>query len=174
MSKFLHLLNQLKQYVDKTILTVPQQNAYENILEQWRFPERLNLCGPKGSGKTFLGWVLSRQSEVSFYATPQLFQDDIPLYISKVIIDNTPTEEKALRKLMSVVQLRDIPHVLFITQQSNRLGYSTIQLPYPSEDDLNIVNQNLNRLQFIQCQLPRQNCNFWDIIQSTVSGEIKQ
>jgi pantothenate kinase-related protein Tda10 len=106
MSKLLQLLNRLKAQANEAMLTKSQQLAFAEITKRWQFPDCINLCGTQGSGKTFLGWVVAHHYQAGFYAAPQIFKADLPLYIPALIIDNAPTEEKELRRLLSEVQLR--------------------------------------------------------------------
>jgi len=53
MSKLLYLTNRLKTQATLNMFSPSQQIAYNAIEKSWRFPERVNLCGTQGCGKTF-------------------------------------------------------------------------------------------------------------------------
>ncbi len=167
MSKLLQLLNRLKAQVNEDMLTNSQQSTFADVIERWRFPDRINLCGPQGSGKTFLGWIIARRYQAGFYATPQIFKYDLPLYTPALIIDNAPTEEKELRRLLSEIQLRQIHKILLITQKSIRLGFPIISLSTPTEADISKIYKNLGNLQFYSSHSLNKG-NFWNVIHSVL------
>lgn len=167
MSKLLHLINRLKAQVNSTMLTYSQEVAFVELSKRWSFPDRINLCGPQGSGKTFLGWVMARHYSASFYASPQVFAQDLPLYTPEFIIDNAPTEEKQLRRLLSEIQLRQTHKVLLITQRPIKIGFPVITLPLPTEADITKIYENLGVLQF-HSPRPINEGNFWNIIYSVL------
>lgn len=149
MSKLLTLINRLKAQTSWTMLTPGQRLAFAELEKRWQFPDRLNLYGPQGSGKTFLGWVLARHlPQVNFYASPRLFEQDQAPYPTDIIIDNAPSEEKKLRRLLSELQLRQVRRVLFVTQSPIRLGWSTIELASPTAADIATIYENCSKLQF--------------------------
>lgn len=149
MSRLLFLINRLKAQASATMLTPSQRLAFAELEKHWRFPDRLNLCGPPGSGKTFLGWVIARHlQQVKFYATPRLFEQAQPPYSIDIVIDSAPSEEKKLRRLLAELQLRGVRRVLFITQNPIRLGLPTIELAPPTPADIATVYENCSKLQF--------------------------
>ena len=167
MSKLLHLINRLKAQANKDMLTPTQYLVFSELKQRWKFPDRINLCGPQGSGKTFLGWVMARHYSATFYASPQIFEQDLPLYTPDLIIDNAPTEEKKLRRLLSEIQLRQAHKVLLITQRPIKLGFPLVTLPLPAEADIAKIYGNLSILQFHSLR-PMNEGNFWNIIYSVL------
>jgi hypothetical protein len=167
MSKLLHLINRLKAQANPDMLTASQYQAFIQLNKQWHFPDKINLCGPQGSGKTFLGWVIARYYSANFYASPQTFEQDLPLYTPDIIIDNAPTEEKQTRRMLSEMQLRQVRRALLITNRPITLGFQVISLSLPTEADIVKVYANLNLLQFQTLQ-PVNDNNFWNIIYSAL------
>lgn len=168
MSRLLHLTNLLKAQANVEMLTPSQMAALATLSNHWRFPDRVNLCGPPGSGKTLLGWVLAYQFQVDFYASPQLFENDIPLFTSALIVDNAPSEEKKLRQLISEIQLRQLHKVLLITQKPNKIGLPTITLSEPTAEDVAKIYKNLSTLQFYPTEELANKNNLWKIIYSVL------
>ena len=167
MSKLLHLINRLKAQANIKMLTASQAVAYDELSKRWRFPDRINLCGSEGSGKTFLGWVMARESGAYFYPNSQTFEQDLPLYSPGLIIDNAPTEEKKLRRLLSEIQLRQVQKVLLITQKPIKVGFPIVTLIPPTEEDIAMFYKNLNDLNFYAAQHLNQT-NFWTLINSAL------
>ncbi len=165
MSKLLQLTNRLKAQASWNILTPGQRTILTELEKRWRFPDRINLCGPQGSGKTFLAWVMARQHEAHFYASPGMLDRDEPPYPTQIIIDNAPSEEKKLRRLLAELQLRQVCKVLLITRSAIRLGLPVITLPPPAEADITAIYENCSKLQFY-CLGPIKKGNFWNVIHS--------
>lgn len=171
MSRLLHLINRLKAQASWTMLTASQRSAFDELENRWIFPDRLNLYGPHGSGKTFLGWVLSRQHQAHFYSSPKTLYRDQPPYPINIIVDNAPSEEKNLRQLLSELQLRQARRVLLITQKPVRLGLPIIELPTPTPADIATVYESCGKLQFYPSNPLTDNneiVNFWNIIYSVL------
>lgn len=166
MSKLIHLTNRLKAQANQNFLTPTQQVVFNELHQAWRFPEKINLYGPAGSGKTFLGWVLARHQPARFYATPRCFFEDEPTK-QPVIIDNAPTDERQLRTILAALQLRLINRTLFITQTPIRISWPTIQLPPPTPADIETVYDHCGQVDYLT-NAPRQSTNLWHIIQSVL------
>lgn len=167
MSRLLHLINRLKAQASWTMLTPSQRLTFAELEKRWRFPDRLNLCGSQGSGKTFLGWVMARQHQAHFYASPRGLERNQPPYPTDIIIDNAPTEEKNLRRLLSELQLRHVRRVLLITPSPIHLGLPVITLCAPTQVDIATVYENCSQVQF-HCPHPLNEGNFWNVIQSVL------
>ncbi len=171
MSRLLDLINRLKAQASWTMLTASQQITFAELEKRWQFPDRLNLCGPQGSGKTFVGWAMARQHQVHFYASPRLLEHDQPPYPTDIIIDNAPSEEKNLRRLLAELQLRQVHKVLFITSNPIHLGLPVSTLALPTKTDIATVYENCSRLQFYPSSLSKgdeEKINFWDVIYSVL------
>ncbi len=167
MSKLLNLTNRLKAQASWHMLTASQRIAFDELEKRWRYPDRINLCGPPGSGKTFMGWVMARQFQAHFYASPRTLDQDQPPYPTQIILDNAPTEGKKLRRLLSEVQLRQVHRLLLITQSPICLGFPVIALPSPTEADINTIYENLSQLHFHSSCLVTKG-NFWNVVHSVL------
>jgi len=166
MSKLLQLTNRLKAQAHADFLTPSQAQALNQIQHAWRFPEIINLHGPSGSGKTFLGWVLARQQQATFYASPRLFLTQaVPT--TKVIIDNAPADERQLRILLAELQLQQIKFVLFLSSNPLRIHWPSITLSAPTAADITTVYDNCSKLQFF-APIPPQSSNLWQVIQAVL------
>lgn len=167
MSQLLELLNSIKSQANERMLTPSQHAAFLDIVSHWRYPDTVNLCGPTGSGKTFLGWILARHMQASFYAVPDMLQQDLPLYTPAVVIDNTPVEEKEIRSLLSEIQLRQIKKAVLITTKPTRLGFPIIQLGTPTRADIEQLYHNLRYLHYYPAD-PVSTGNLWQVIYSVL------
>ncbi|MCB9105088.1 MAG: hypothetical protein H6633_12730 [Anaerolineales bacterium] len=84
------------------------------------------ICAVQKGQENLLGWVMARESGAYFYPNSQTFEQDLPLYSPGLIIDNAPTEEKKLRRLLSEIQLRQVQKVLLITQKPIKVGFPIV------------------------------------------------
>ncbi len=165
-SRMLILLNRLKAEARPDWLTDSQNAALAKIERLWRFPERANLYGPPGSGKTLLGWTVARALGASFYSSPRVYYAQSPQGQARVVIDNAPDDVLALRRLLAELQLNDTRSALVITSQLNRLGLPTVTLPAPTRQDVDVVYRNLSLLDFYALN-PTHVANLWVVITET-------
>lgn len=169
MSRLLSLLNRLKTEAREELLTGSQLTALSSLEKMWVFPERVNLWGPPGSGKTFLGWVVvKRTSPAVYHSSPQAFRQNTAVAHNALhVIDNASSEPNSLRHLLAELQLRDIRISLIITRHVNGIGLSSVHLPSPTPQDIMTVYRHLNLLDQYALA-PRQDGNLWQIIHSTL------
>lgn len=171
MSKLLDLTNRLKAQATRNMLTPTQQAVFTELERRCRFPDRINLCGPQGSGKTFLGWVIARYLKAHFYSSPRIMERSQPPFPLDIIVDNAPSEEKNLRNLLAELQLRQIRRVLLITSQPIRLGFPAINLPPPTSEDIQTIYTHLDRLHFYSTPVSVEDTtinNLWTIMHSVL------
>ncbi|MBE2199246.1 MAG: hypothetical protein IAE79_11600 [Anaerolinea sp.] len=170
MSQLLTLLNRLKVEARAEWLTDNQQVAWHHIRQQVRFPERINLYGVSGSGKTFLAWALANEQNAAFFASPNaLFQSDFVNEPPRLmIVDNGVSETGELRRLLAELQMRNGRSALLITRQPNQLGLPLIHLPLPTSQDIIVTYHNLSLLEHYALT-PLAEGNLWQVIHSTLS-----
>lgn len=169
MSQLLILLNRLKVEARLEWLTDSQQTVWNCIQRQLRFPERLNLYGDTGSGKTFLAWASAQELNAVFFASPDaLFQSDFFNEQSRLtIVDNAVSETSELRRLLAELQMRNGRSALIITRQPNQIGLPVIHLPPLASPDITIAYHNLSLLEHYALP-PCTEGNLWQIIHSTL------
>lgn len=168
MSTWLDLLNDIKQQRSADLLTPAQAQGYQQLCQRLTMPDWLNLCGPPGSGKTFLAWQVARAVGATYLPLPaQLDALDHPSPV--LIVDNAPHQEHKLRNLLARCDLLNIPTVLLITRPRAMLPMPTVELSPPTQDDIMRVGAFVSRLgYFFQAgQLPPQP-NFWDVLLASV------
>lgn len=170
MSQLLTLLNRLKAEARLEWLTDSQQATWHLMKRQLYFPDRVNLYGDSGSGKTFLAWALANVQNASLFATPEaLYQSN---YVNKpprlVIVDNCASDTAELRRLLAELQMRNGRSALIITRHPNQLGLPLIHLPLPTPQDITITYHNLSLLEQYALT-PRTSGNLWQVIHSTLT-----
>lgn len=170
MSQLLTLLNRLKAEARLDRLTDSQQAAWRFAQQKLRFPERVNLYGASGTGKTFLAWVLANEQGAALFASPAaLFQSDFVNESPRlVVVDNCVIDTAELRRLLAELQMRNGRTALLITRQPNQLGLPLIHLPLPTSPDITVAYHNLSLLEHYALT-PLVEGNLWQIVHSTLS-----
>ena len=170
MSKWLTLLNELKGRSPREYFTVTQLTAYQILIERLNLPgQRLNLNGVHGTGKTFVAWGLARAIGMRYLTVPDRLYDDTAQTSwdgEAIVIDNAPTREDELRRLLAQVNMLNINSVVFVSVQPSALKMRRVELNLPTQAEIDGVLNNLRHLG-IYCygSLPDQP-NFWQVLQA--------
>lgn len=170
MSQLLTLLNRLKAEARVERLTDSQQTVWHSIQQQLRFPERINLFGTVGSGKTFLAWALANDQNAVYFVSPEaLFRSNFINESSQlIIVDNGVIDTVELRRLLAELQMRNGRSALIITRHPNQIGLPLVHLPLPTSQDITIAYRNLSLLEKYALP-PLTEGNMWQIVKSTFS-----
>lgn len=169
MSRLLVLLNRLKAEARAERLTDTQLKTWENIWLKLKFPERVNLYGPAGSGKTFVAWATVHEKNAVYFGSPcHLAESQHYNNASRVVVvDNCNEDAGEMRKLFAEFQLRSIRSAVIITREPNQSGLPQVHLPSPVQQDIAVVYRNLSLLEHYTLS-PRYEVNLWQIIYSTL------
>lgn len=168
MSRFLQLLNRLKVEARTDFLTDSQRAAMEEIHAFWEMPERVNLIGACGAGKTFLGWTLARIHNASFIPDSKMLHGSGSRVADSLVVDNVSSDERPLRALLAELQLSEVRSAVLISSDANRLGMPVVELELPSPEDIDIVYHNLSLLEHYALE-PLTQGSLWDVIYSTLT-----
>jgi hypothetical protein len=167
MSKLLLILNKIKAQANREFLTNTQLKALVEIENLWRFPERINLWGPEGCGKTMIGWIVSKENNGIFFSNQEKFFDLEYCTNTHVIVDNVNLYEKNFRRVIAELQIRNNKHTLIITKKPNNYGFPCVYLPEPSNDDIVVVYNNLRLLGFYSASSISER-NLWRVVHSVL------
>lgn len=170
MSQFLTILNQLKAESRLEWLTDNQQAVWQSALDRLRFPDRVNLYGAAGTGKTFVAWALANERNATFFASPAALTQSnyMNMQANLVVVDNGTNEPNQLRRILAELQMRNGRSALIITRFPNQIGLPLLHLPLPTAQDISIVYRNLSLLEKYALS-PHSEGNLWQIIHSTLS-----
>lgn len=161
-SRLLVLLNRLKAEARVEWLTDSQLTAWAEIQLLWRFPERVNLYGPPGAGKTFLAWAVARATDAYYCASPRVYTSQAKK-ADRVVIDNVSDDVGTVRHLLAALQLNNTRTALLITAHVNRLGLAAVALPLPTARDIDVVYRNLSLLDHYAI-VPKHAANLWEVV----------
>jgi len=168
MSRLLMLQNQLKIRARADKLADHQLRVFHDIAARRQYPQKLNLFGPAGAGKTFLGWALAYELDAAFCAAPELLEPP-PAAGTFVIVDNVDVEAYPFRRLLAALELYNVRSALLISRAPNPGLLPALRLPAPEADDLTVVLHNLSELEFYALNSP-ESTNLWAIIRATLQG----
>jgi len=167
MSRLLKLLNNLKTQANVAWLTDAQRDAFASLEQELRFPEKINLYGPGGCGKTFLAWAVSRALSIPYYPSPQAFEARSQRPQPQAIVDNVSVGERAARQLLAISQSKGTHTLVFITHQPNSLRMYAIGLPPPSPADFDVVYRNLSLLEYYALP-PVRHGDLWQAVHAVL------
>ena len=131
-------------------------------------PEWGNLCGPHGSGKTFLAWAVARATGAIYVPVPVQLSELEPNQHT-LIVDNAPYREHEVRRLLSQCDLLGAQTVLLVTLSPVLLPMPSVKLPQPPIEDIDQVSRLISRLgYFFEAERLPQTPNFWDVMLASV------
>jgi len=168
MSTWLELLNQLKRHCSAELLTPTQVAARNRLCQVMSMPEWVNLCGPHGSGKTFLSWTVAQATGAVYVPIPAVL-NELEGQQQALIVDNAPYREDDVRRLLARCDLLGAQTVLLVTNAPGMLPMPRVALPPPSPDDIEQVARLVSRLgYFFEADRLPQTPSFWDVLLASV------
>jgi hypothetical protein len=166
MSQFIRHLNQIKNKRTFEWLTPSQRAALSSIKNVLQVPSTVNLFGPAGTGKTFLGWTLANVLSFAYLTHPDKIIQFNKLDHEGVVVDNCNSERNAHRELLKMIRFQQINHAVFITRRMIKDYTHFVEL-YVTAHDIETVQQNL-----IHAKIPlihRDNPpNLWCLVNSSL------
>lgn len=169
MSRYLELHNFIKTHAALGWMTPSQRQALEAIQNLLRSYRVINLYGPRGCGKTFLGWMCHRESIGIYLPHSSLLQRHASsLSPSCLIIDNAQSNRAAFRNILKEVQIFSVPNLIVISRNPIREEIPAIEL-HCTEHDYKRAIHNLsldNHQQEVGSQM-----NLWHIFDSNCNAK---
>jgi hypothetical protein len=142
----LRRLNQIKANLSVDLLTPPQMEAYEQILEYIdRGEPRINLHGPSGVGKTVVSWVLAEEHDWEYLPDP-----DTEPSRQSVIYDHASPKRAATRRLRADIQLNNLTRTVYVTRVPAKELYPRVNL----DPDL---DKQKDQIEEILAEIPANN-----------------
>lgn len=167
MSEWLRLLNEMKRRPMDEYLTPTQRAAREEICGLLHFPNRINLCGPYGSGKTYVAWSVMRATGATHVSVPEkLPRLEPPIEI--LLIDNAGHYESEVRRLMASANLLGAVSVVFITREPIGMPMRFVRLPLPEPSEVEMILTSYARFGFYQQHELPEKPNLWNIMNACV------
>ena len=167
MSNWLRLTSELKRRPAEELLTPTQRHAWETLCALLRFPQRINLYGPQGSGKTFVAWALSRATGALHISLPSDLAVALP-GPEIFLVDNVSPHEPSFRRILADCNLLGATSVVLISRQPTLLAMRRIELLQPTKDDMTIAMRTMSRLGIFANVEASQVTDFWALLRACV------
>lgn len=167
MSEWSRLLNEMKRRSMDEYLTRSQRSVRDQICDLLRFPNRINLYGPHGCGKTYVAWSVVRAVGATHITLPEKIRLLEPT-CEILLIDNAPHHELEVRKLMASANLLRVTSVIFITRDPIRIQMYRIRLSLPESDEVEQILTSYARLGFYQQRELPPKPNLWNIMHACI------
>lgn len=167
MSRWMQLVSEMKRRPPAQYLTPTQRQVFDELREVLRYPNRINLYGPCGSGKTYLAWAIVSAMGAIHITLPELVEELEPGH-DCIIVDNVLHHEDSVRRILAQTDLLGASSTVLISQAPVAIAMRKIELPLPTADEVAQVLQTYWRLGYYQQQdLPEQP-NLWQILLACV------
>lgn len=167
MSEWLRLLNEMKRRPIEDYLTPTQRSARDKLCELLRFPQRINLWGSEGCGKTYVAWSVAQATGAWHVTLPEKLDELTPGH-EILLLDNAPHQEPEIRRLMAKTNLLGATSIVFITRQAIGIPMHQIQLTLPDPTEVKQILASYARLGFYQQHSLPAKPNLWQIMQACV------
>lgn len=109
MSLYVEWMNQIKLKADYEWLTDAQKRAFNDIVERWQAETFVCLCGPSGSGKSFIARLLAKERGYTYLSDLK----DVPSGVESVVVDG----EEYSRLMRPTAQLLGLKRVVVLMRQ---------------------------------------------------------
>lgn len=143
MSELIRLLNSIKIQRSSSWLTPSQRGALTTIHGILRIPQIVNLCGPIGSGKTFLAWQLADELNYEYLSHPSLLQQTDLLAVKGLVIDNCRHDRQFHRDVLKMLQMDRVLRSIIVTRQPIRDYVRYVELGLSSSDQSKVCENLL-------------------------------
>jgi len=165
--KWMALVAEIKRCCIKPASLTPTQNTvYQRLLRELHHPGVVCMSGSVGAGKTFTAWVTARSIGARYLPTIHGLDHLKPLEVSKVVIDNAPTQATPLRRLLSRCELLGIESIALISAKPLDIPYPVITLTPPTSTDLEqVANQFHSHGFFSHYPMPTER-SFWALLRA--------
>ena len=167
MSQYIRILNMIRKNTTRLSLTKSQVDCRIAILERLEYPGIVNLFGPHGSGKTFLGWCLANEERTRYIVEPaQIVAVERATHI--VVIDNAGHHRSDYRNILGDLERSRINKAVVVTLERIEDSVQAFELQCTPED-IHTACGNMTQLGHpIEADLP---VDLWDMLQRIARRE---
>lgn len=112
--KLVTLEQRIRDRLSPEWLTPSQQQVWKQLHRFDGPPHRVvNVYGPRGSGKSFLGWLMQREGHATY---SNWAHEHHPIH-PRLVIDNTPTDRARTRSVRPLVDTLNIRQIILLSRQ---------------------------------------------------------
>jgi hypothetical protein len=154
----------IRDRLDVIWLTPSQKALWEAIQRFAGPPHRvINIYGPEGTGKTFIGWFLERINHSSYRVWPDIQEPLLP----RLTLDDVLPDRATARDVRPLVDKYDIQQIILLSRiRVNERAMPTFELRV-TEDDFESFRANLYR--HLQIILPESDYRNYKAAVETLS-----
>lgn len=163
------LQQRIRDRITSEWLTPSEQNVWEKLHRFSGPPHRIiNIYGPRGSGKSFLGWLMQREKYATYGIWPERPHPEQP----RLVLDNAPADQATTRSLRPLVDQLEILQIILLSRQRvNEPAMPAFELKV-TKDDLEHFSANLYRYLNITLTASQQdNSNYREVLDNYLSRE---
>jgi len=173
MSRYIQVLNAVKNNLTRISLTSGQTSCRTKILERLEYPGVINLYGRHGVGKTTLGWCLENENHLLYLEHPSrlhtISQESLTDSSIIVFIDNASHQHHQFRAILDELTRHRIQRAVVSSNQRVEDYVQGFHLDFALTDADTII-ENFSRLGF-STPSPQDDSpylNLWEILQYNV------
>jgi len=138
----LSLQQRIRDRLSPEWLTPSQQGVWEQLHRFHGPPHRVvNVYGPRGSGKSFLGWLMHREG----HATYSEWTDEYRPIHPRLVLDNAPADRAIARSVRPLVHELGIRQIILLSRQRVDEPDMPAFALTVTDDDLDHFRANLYR-----------------------------
>ncbi len=138
LAPLLSLFNTLKTGAKEADLVKSQSEALDQIRALLQDEPLVALIGPKGVGKTFIGWVLCNELDYKYNTWPIE-----SLSGPGVVVDDAPSERVDARAVRAQCRLSNVSNCVYITEHRMHKAKTipTVTLSLSSDEENSIIHK---------------------------------
>lgn len=166
MSSLINVLNLVRETATIEWLTPQQREGYEMLRTRASSQSPAILTGPPGSGKTLIGWLLSRELGLGHTTSPS----DIPLASTGrkvIVIDNSDLFGRGGRALFGLAELEGWTSALMLGRFLVDEGIPIARLSTPTQTD---IARCIGNLPIPLTHASGGGANFWQALLTALRG----
>lgn len=156
------LTNRIKNKFSEDWLTPSQNKIFRKIIDGYKTHKIINIYGKPGVGKTFLGWNLNRSLDSTY--TKDINTDDLKKI---VILDGYSHTKNEIRKLLPIMQFKNISKIILITSSKAQDDIVALELKF-IEDDKKKFKSNIFKQLGLRFENEKADYNMHNLIKNNL------
>ncbi len=167
MSQYIRIINAVRTNIARLPLTKSQADCRIALIERLEYPGVVNLYGPHGCGKTFVGWCMANEGRVAYVVEPAQLAA-VEHKTPAIFIDNAEHRRTDYRRILDDLERARINRAVVITLERIEDSVQAFEL-HCTPDDIHLVCTNMAKLGHpIEAMLP---VDLWDVLQCIARRE---
>jgi hypothetical protein len=165
MSKYINILNKIKEQCTYEWLTHSQKEIFDRIATGLGAHKLINIYGDQAIGKTFMGWIFQKTHAFA-YANDIT---EIPEYQLVVLDDNNRFSRSETRVLRPLFATKNIQRIILLTRRQIQDDVPSFHLILDHDDVAQVCNNLYMKLDFRILEECGMNLNLRDLIIANIT-----